>query len=143
MFITRATRHDFADLQELLTPTRDAPEVDLKEGTAFVARDGGIVGCLRLVEVQPQTVVVDNVLVVEDRRGDGIGTRLVQAAMNTRGGRLFLCCHEERIAFYERLGFSLLPNGFDDAPEPVQDYWRKVRDYPTPQGHEHFFMTAR
>ncbi|MGH2757744.1 MAG: GNAT family N-acetyltransferase, partial [Actinomycetota bacterium] len=113
------------------------------EGTAFIARDGGIVGCLRLVEVQPQTVVVDNVLVVETRRGDGIGTQLVQAAMNSRGGKLFLCCHQERIAFYERLGFSLLPNGFEDAPSPVQDYWRKVQDYPTPPGHEHFFMTAR
>jgi N-acetylglutamate synthase-like GNAT family acetyltransferase len=143
VFITRATRHDFADLQELLTPPGNAPEVDLKEGTAFIARDGGIVGCLRLVEVQPQTVVVDNVLVVETRRGDGIGTRLVQAAMNSWGGKLFLCCHKERIAFYERLGFSFLPNGFEDAPVPVQDYWRKVQDYPTPPGHEHFYMTAR
>ena len=143
MFITRATRHDFPELQELLTPPEGAPPVDLKEGTAFIARDGGIIGCVRLVEVEPQTVVVDNVLVREERRAAGIGSNLMRAAMNSRGGRLFLCCHEERIPFYERLGFSLLPDGFDDAPASAQDYWRRVDDYPTEPGHEHFFMRAR
>lgn len=143
MFITRATRHDFPELATLLTPPGESPEVDLKEGTAFIARDGGIIGCVRLVEVEPQTVVVDNVLVIEERRGKGIGAQLMQAAMNSRGGKLFLCCHQERIPFYKRLGFALLPAGFEDAPRPVQDYWRKVDDYPTPEGHDHFFMTAR
>ncbi|MDQ3962391.1 MAG: GNAT family N-acetyltransferase [Actinomycetota bacterium] len=143
MFITRATRHDFAELKELLTPPNEAPEVDPKEGTALIARDGGIIGCVRLVEVEPQTVVVDNVLVVEDRRGKGVGADLMRAAMNSRGGKLFLCCHEERIPFYERLGFSLLPGGFHDAPVSVQEYWRKVDDYPTPEGHEHFYLSAR
>lgn len=143
MLITRATRHDFPELTELLTPPREAPDVDLKEGTAFIARDGGIIGCVRFVEVEPQTVVFDNVLVVEERRGKGIGAQLMQAAMNSRGGKLFLCCHEERIPFYERLGFALLPGGFEDAPQSVQDYWRKVNDYPTPEGHEHFFMSMR
>lgn len=143
MFITRATRHDFPELQRLLTPPGDAPEVDLKQGTAFIARDGGIVGCVRLIEVEPQTVVVDNVLVVEDRRGNGLGSRLMQTAMNSRGGKLFLCCHEERIPFYERLGFTPLAEGFDSAPESVQEYWRKMDDYPTEEGHVHYFLTAR
>lgn len=143
MFITRATRHDFAELQGLLKPSGGDPEVDLKEGTAFIARDGGIIGCLRVVEVEPRTVVIDNVLVVEPRRGDGIGTRLMQTAMNSRGGKLYVCCHEERIPFYERLGFALLADGFADAPASVQEYWRGHGDYPTEPGHEHFYMTAR
>ena len=143
MFITRATRHDKDDIRELLA-TRDwGGEVDLDEGKAFIARDGKVVGCLRMIEVEPQTVVIDNVLVQEDRRGKGIGTQLMQGAMNNQGGKLFLCCHEDRIAFYERLGFSRLENGFDDAPATVQEYWRKVQDYPTEPGHEHFFLTAR
>ncbi len=143
MFITRATRHDHADVLELLKTNDWQDDIDFKEGTTFIARDGGVVGCLRLVEVAPQTVVVDNVLVHPDRRGNGIGSDLMRAAMNSRGGKLYLCCHEERIAFYERLGFTRLPNGFEDAPPEVQDYWRKVDDYPTPEGHEHFFLTAR
>ena len=143
MFITRATRHDKDDIRELLQTHDRGEEVDLDEGKAFIARDGKVIGCLRMIEVEPQTVVIDNVLVQEDRRGKGIGTQLMQGAMNNQGGKLFLCCHEDRIAFYERLGFSLLRNGFDDAPASVQEYWRKVKDYPTEPGHEHFFLTAR
>lgn len=143
MFITRATRHDKDDLRALLA-TRDwAEDTNLDEGTAFIARDGGVIGCVRLIEVEPQAVVVDSVLVQEDRRGNGIGTRLMQAAMNSRGGKLFLCCHDDRIAFYERLGFALLAGGFEDAPDSVQSYWRRCGDYPTEPGHEHFFLTAR
>ena len=143
MFITRATRHDKDDIRELLS-TRDwGVETNLDEGKAFIARDGKVVGCVRMIEVEPQTVVVDNVLVHEDRRGNGIGTQLMQGAMNNQGGKLYLCCHEDRIAFYERLGFTQLPGGFDDAPASVQEYWRKVGDYPTEPGHEHFFMRAR
>lgn len=118
-------------------------EIRLDGGKAFIARDGGVVGCVRMIEVEPQTIVVDSVFVPEERRGQGIGTQVMQAAMNSQGGKLFLCCHEERMPFYERLGLSLLPNGFDDAPEAVQAYWRKENDYPTSEGHEHFFMTAR
>lgn len=143
MFITRATRHDYADVEALLK-TRDwGEDVDLTEGVTFIARDGGVVGCLRVVEVEPQTVVVDNVLVDEARRRHGIGSDLVRAAMNSRGGTMYLCCHEDRIAFYGRLGFSPLPSGFDDAPASVQTYWRRVGDYPTEPGHEHFFLRAR
>lgn len=143
MLITRATRHDKDDIRELLA-TRDWDQgTNLDDGKAFIARDGKVIGCVRMIEVEPQTVVVDSVLVLEERRGDGVGTRLMQAAMNNQGGKLYLCCHEERIPFYERLGFSLLDSGFHDAPAAVQSYWRKVEDYPTEEGHEHFFMTAR
>jgi len=143
MFITRATRHDKDDIRELLA-TRDwAEDTDLDEGKAFIARDGKVIGCVRTIEVEPQTVVIDSVLVLEERRGNGIGAQIMQAAMSSQGGKLFLCCHEDRIAFYGRIGFELLPNGFEDAPEAVQAYWRKVDDYPTAEGHEHFFMTAR
>ena len=143
MFITRATRHDEVDVRELLKTNDWEDDLDLKEGTTFMARDGGVVGCVRLIEVAPQVVVIDNVLVHPDRRGAGIGAELLRAAMNSRGGKLYLCCHEERIPFYERLGFTVLPGGFDDAPAPVQEYWRKVDDYPTEPGHEHFFLSAR
>ncbi len=142
MFITRATRHDRADIEELLA-TRDWGSVDLTEGKSFIARDGKVVGHVRIIEVEPRTVVVDNVIVQEDRRGSGIGSDLMRAAMNGIGGTMYLCCHEDRIAFYRRLGFDLLPGGFHDAPASVQAYWRKVDDYPTAEGHEHFFLKAR
>lgn len=140
MFITRASRHDKADLQEFFE-NHGWDEVDLSTGVAFVARDGPIVGAVRFVEVAPQTVVVDNVMVGEGRRRKGIGTRVMQAAMNSRGGTLYLCCHVEAREFYRRLGFDDVD--LADAPAEVVDYWRKVEDYPTPEGHVHYFMRAR
>ncbi len=140
MFVTRATRHDKADLRELLDG-HGWGDSNLDEGMAFIARDGLVVGCVRLIEVAPQTVVVDDVLVKEGRRGEGIGRQMMQAAMNARGGTLYLCCHEDRLRFYSHFGFEQI--GIEQAPEAVVDYWKKVEDYPTPEGHEHFFLKAR
>jgi N-acetylglutamate synthase-like GNAT family acetyltransferase len=141
MFITRATRHDRADVEELYSKHGWGDEHDLKTGTTFIARDGGVVGALRLVEVEPNTLVVDGVLVREDRRNEGIGRGLVQAAMNSRGGTMYLCCHDERIRFYGHFGFSEIP--IDEAPAAVREYWEKIGDWPTEPGHDHYFMKAR
>jgi N-acetylglutamate synthase-like GNAT family acetyltransferase len=140
MFVTRATRHDKSDLKELLD-AQGWTDSNLDEGIAFIARDGGVVGCVRLVEVEPRAVVVDDVLVKDDRREEGIGRRLMQAALNAKGGTMYLACHEERLRFYSHFGFE--PIDIEDAPEAVVDYWRKVDDYPTPEGHIHYFLKAR
>jgi predicted N-acetyltransferase YhbS len=140
MFITRATRHDKADLIEFLKE-RDWQDAPVDEGTAFIARDGGIVGSVRLVEIAPQTLVVEEMLVKGDRRGEGIGRQVLQAALNSRGGTLYLCCHDDVIGFYERFDFKLID--FEAQPDDVQTYFKEHGDYPTEPGHEHFFMTAR
>ncbi len=140
MFITRSTRHDKDDLLKLLNDYGWS-EVDVGRGVAFIARDGDIIGCVRLIEVAPQILVVDDVLVTDDRRGRGIGSDLMRAAMNSRGGTLYLCCHPERVNFYARLGFSDVP--IEEVPSEVVDYWREVEDYPTPPDHMHHFMKAR
>lgn len=140
MFITRATRHDKADLKELLE-AHGWGNANLDEGAAFIAREGRIIGCVRLIEVEPQVLVVDDVLVQEDRREEGIGRRLLQAAMNSRRGTLYLCCHEERLNFYRHFGFQQI--AIDDAPESARAYWEKVGDHPTPPDHVHYFMKAR
>src|SRR5918912_2041515 len=80
MFITRATRHDRSDLEKLLMDHEWDVEL-LDKGVAFIARDGAIVGTVRLIEVAPQVVVVEDVLVHKDRRNQGIGRQLIQAAM--------------------------------------------------------------
>lgn len=140
MFIARATRHDRDDIKALLEEQGWDTD-NIAEGTALIARSGAVVGCIRLVEVEPQKVVLDDVVVAKGKRGGGLGRRLVEAAMNNRGGTLYLCCHDDVIGFYSKFGFSEKP--FDDLPEPVQDYFKRVGDYPTKEGHEHFFLTAR
>lgn len=140
MFITRATRHDMKGVQELLDG-HGWGDSDASRGTTFIAKAGKTVGMIRLIEVAPQTVVVDDVLVRDDKRREGIGTQLMQAAMNSRGGTLYLCCHDDTIDFYKKFGFSLVSP--DTLPEPVSDYLAETGDLTPEAGHEHFFMTAR
>jgi predicted N-acetyltransferase YhbS len=139
MFVTRATRHDKEDIRTLLLENKWEDD-KLDQGTAFIARDGAVVGTVRLIEVEPQTVIVEDMLVKEERRKDGIGGRLMEAAMNARGGTLYLCCHDEIIPFYERFGFSQVE--FEDQPEAVQDFMREDGALDN-SDHEHFFMKAR
>lgn len=143
MFITRATRHDQADRIEFFESHEwDYHKGHLKE-VAYVARDGGIVGNVSLLEVDPQTLIVEDVVVAEDRRGQGVGRQLMQAAMNSRGGKLFLCAHPEEKGFYEKLGFSEVP--FDELPERIRQLM--IEDDAAPhqldEGHVHHFLTAR
>lgn len=140
MFVTRATRHDKSDIAELLA-TNGWEDADVDRGKIWIARDGKVVGMVQLIEVAPQTVVVDNVLVREDRRGEGIGRRVLEAAMMGMGGTLYLCCHPEYLGFYSKFGFTEVAP--DALLQPVSDYFAEVGDLPPPEGHVHHFMSAR
>lgn len=140
MFVTRGTRHDKPDVQELWDSVGYG-DSDVNEGKIFIARDGTVVGTVRMVEVAPRTVVVDDVVVSEDRREEGIGRHLMQTAMNSIGGKLFLCCHKDKLEFYGHFGFEEIRK--EDLPEPVAGYLSRTGDLDPPEGHEHFFLTAR
>jgi N-acetylglutamate synthase-like GNAT family acetyltransferase len=137
VFITRATRHDRADIAEFLK-ANGWHEPDLSRGVAFFARDGAVVGCVRLVEVAPQTVVVEDMVVAQTRRGEGIGASLMRAAMNSRGGTLYLSCHDDVEGFYEGFGFA--PVDRAELPEPVRDHFTETGELAEP---EHIFLKAR
>ena len=143
MFITRATRHDEADRREFFVGHEWDHHTSERKKVSFIARDGGIVGNVSLIEIDPQTLVVEDALVHKDRRGEDIGRQLMQAAMNSRGGKLFLCCHGDATGFYEKFGFADVP--FDELPEPIQQFM--IEDEAAPhqlaEGHLHHFLTAR
>jgi N-acetylglutamate synthase-like GNAT family acetyltransferase len=138
--ITRASRHDRSDI-EAFYATNEWEDPHLADGVSFVAREGNIVGAVTLIEIDPQTIVVEDVLVDPARRGQGLGTQLLQAAMNSRGGTMFLCCHSERLPFYERLGFHDV--SFEELPGGVQQFMRDDDAYPFTADHVHYFMKAR
>ncbi len=142
MMITRATRRDSADLEEFFAAHEWSDPV-LDKGMAFIARAGKIIGNVRLIEVDPNVVVIEDVLVASEKRGNGLGTQLMQAAMNSRGGKLYLACHEERLVWYDRLGFS--PVDYETLPGPVKQFYvdAKAAPHQLPEGHVHHFMTAR
>jgi N-acetylglutamate synthase-like GNAT family acetyltransferase len=142
VFITRATRHDRSDLEEFFKSQNwDDPVLD--KGVAFIARDGAIVGNVRLIEVEPNILVVEDVVVEESRRGQGLGERIMQAAMNSRGGTLYLCAHPPREEFYKRLGFTRVD--FSELPGGPSMYFEEHGDAPhqLDPDHIHLFMKAR
>jgi predicted N-acetyltransferase YhbS len=118
LFITRASRHDRADVEEFLAARGWG--ADLSGGTTFFARDGAIIGSVRLVEVAPQTLVLDDMLVDEGRRGEGVGGSLVRAAMNSRGGTIYVGCGAGEVGFFEQFGFSMVTE--EQLPEAVRAY---------------------
>jgi predicted N-acetyltransferase YhbS len=141
VFITKATRHDRADIAQFLAANGFGGG-DVARGATFFARDGGVIGSIRLVEVEPGAVVVDDMVVAAERRRQGIGTSLVRAAMNSRGGALFVRCPSEHRPFFESVGFATVPEG--DLPGAVRDYLgaRDHLDGP-PGGPDRLFMKAR
>lgn len=140
MLITRASRHDKADLESFYSKL-DWEDPHLSDGVAFVAREGAIVGALTLIEIDPRTLIIEDVLVDPARRGKGLGAQLIGAAMNSRGGTMFLSCHSERLGFYSRLGFEDVT--FDQLPAGVQQYMRDNGAYPFTADHVHYFLKAR
>lgn len=141
MFITRASRHDVKALEELLAPA-GVPAPNPRDGTTLIARSGKLVGCVRLKEVAPEAVAIDKLYVTEDGRGQGVGRRLLEAAMSHKGGALYVCCHADDREVFAPLGFSDIAP--DALPVPVMDHFVEAGDYPAPEGHpEHVFLVAR
>ena len=119
MFVTRAGRHDRSDLKEFIEARRGG-EVDIAEGTAMIAREGSIVGCIRLIEVESGTLVYDDVLIAEGR-DEAVAKQLIQAAMNNKGGTIFTSVSAGETDLFSSFGFA--PIDPADAPEPVAEYW--------------------
>jgi GNAT superfamily N-acetyltransferase len=78
------------------------------DGEVWVAREAGdVVGSVQLIELAPRLTLVDVAVVRADSRRRGIGTAMVTAVLGSREALWWLECRAERIAFYERLGFSV------------------------------------
>jgi N-acetylglutamate synthase-like GNAT family acetyltransferase len=123
MFVTRAGRHDRSDLKEFIERRRGG-EVDTREGTAMIAREGLIVGCIRLIEVQPGTLVYDDLLIAEGR-DEAVAKQLIQAAMNNKGGTIFTAVSAVDTNLFSSFGFAPIDRAH--APEPVAEYWNSRR----------------
>ncbi|MDQ3771990.1 MAG: hypothetical protein M3343_07885 [Actinomycetota bacterium] len=119
MFVTRAGRHDKADLKDFIESVRGG-EVDTSQGTAMIAREGAIVGCIRLIEVEPGTLVYDDVLIAPDTDA-AVAGQLIQAAMNNQGGTIYTAAPEAEVELFAALGFAAIEPG--DEPPSVAAYW--------------------
>ncbi len=140
MFITRATRRDGEEIKQFYR-SQNWSDVDPNEGVAFIARQGPIVGCARLLEADTNHLVIVDVVVHPDHRGAGVGEQLVQALMSARGGVLYAPTTDEAVGFYEQLGFKEI--GFDDLPQKVRDLLQRRGDVPDIPGALSRYMKGR
>ena len=120
-----AVRYDvFVDEQgvdeELEWDEHDEPDA---EATHLVAYDEGIVvGAARLRPYDDHTAKVERVVVAEDRRGEGWGERIMDAAereaRESGFSRVTLGAQVRVREFYESIGYRAVGEEFDDAGIP-------------------------
>jgi GNAT superfamily N-acetyltransferase len=88
------------------------------DGEVWAARAAGeLIGSTQLIELAPGLILIDAAVVRAEARGRGIGSEMLRAVLATRSAEWWLECREERVAFYERLGFAVEPQ--PAVPLPV------------------------
>ena len=137
MFITRASRHDKGDIGEFLE-RHGWPVGDIDQGVFFFARDGAIAGSVRFIEVAPQTLVVQDMVVERSRRGQGIGKELLEGAMSNRGGTLYLRCLDDLSGYYTS-HFSFVEVEEPELPDGVRAHFEAAG----PLGGDARYLKAR
>ena len=120
--------------------------VGLMESGRLIAHAGWVPVRTRVAVEAVEAVGLGSVLVHRDHRGQGIGGQLVAGAMARMGalgspiGLLF--CRTQRVPFYRRLGWEVLPHGATaDQPSgrvtmPLVTCWTRFVDSPSPPAVE-------
>lgn len=87
-----------------------------------VARDvgGEVLGCVQVKPHRDGTRELASLVVREDLRGLGIGSRLVRHCQQDAGGRLYLTCRARLGGYYHQLGFEVVP------PEALPPYFKRI-----------------
>ena len=108
-------------------------EVDGNDDSAthFVAYDGDRpVGAARLRTYDGSRAKVERVAVLEPERGAGVGRRLMDVLETTAAEAGFesLVLHAQVpvVGFYERLGYEVTGEEFEDAGIPHREMWKSL-----------------
>jgi predicted GNAT family N-acyltransferase len=107
-------------------------------GEGVAVEGGSAIGAGRLVvepagyaDLDPDLGPIGHlgrIAVVDEARGSGVGSELVRAletrASQRRLGTLYLASETPAVPFYERLGFAVYGDEFEDAGLPHRHMWR-------------------
>lgn len=92
------------------------------EGQSWVAKRGAIIAGLNLTPIA-QGHWLTGLFVDPAHRGQGIATMLVERARAQLPGSLWLFCHPDLQALYERMGFAAAPA----LPQALADRLERYR----------------
>ena len=157
--IRPATIHDVPRIQEVINSHAELGRMlfkslaqlfeDLRDFAVYEDRDGKVVGCCALTIIWADLAEVRSLAVDESQRGKGIGSKLVEWAVDEarRLGirKIMSLTYEQR--FFEKLGFEVVPKEAlplkvwsDCVRCPKRDgcdeiaMVRTLHDVPVPQG---------
>lgn len=82
-----------------------SPKRAAKGGQAWVARQHELLAALSLGEVD-EGYWLTGLLVAPERRGEGLARRLIEAALRSVEGPVWLFCHPRLLEFYRPMGFE-------------------------------------
>lgn len=139
MFVTRASRREIDEIKDFYD-RNEWDHVDFARSQAYIARQGPILAVLLLTPAGDATVI-DDVVVDKDHRREGIGTNLINTAMNNKGGTLWLCCHDYTIGYYERFGFQVVER--DELPPEIHSHFEADGTFDDSEDHYHYVMRTR
>ena len=121
--IEPARSDDLAAIESLLERSQlPRAEIERHLGAAVVARDGTRIVACAAVEVYGPSGLLRSVAVDPDRRGQGLGIRVTDAALalaRRRGVRYAYLLPETATEFFPRFGFRTIPRS-EVAPAVLQ-----------------------
>ena len=124
-----ALRHEVFVVEQGV-PVEEEEDAHDATATHFAAMDNGrLVGTARIV-VAGDFGKIGRVCVAQSHRGRGLGAALIGACLTELGARgvrrARLGAQVAAIGFYERLGFAVTSDAYDDAGIPHVDMERQV-----------------
>ena len=116
-----ALRREVFVHEQHVPPEEELDAYDLTATHVVALDDGNVVGCLRVLFLD-EHVKFGRVVVAASARGKGIATRLMRFAMDhaaARGEtRFYLTAQTDKLALYEKLGFTAFGDEFQDGGMP-------------------------
>jgi predicted GNAT family N-acyltransferase len=116
-----ALRRDVFVAEQHVPPEEEFDAYDLTCTHVVALLDGSVVGALRIIFL-PEHVKFGRVVVARSARGKGIATAMMTFAMDlarARGEtRFYLTAQTDKLALYEKLGFTVFGEEFQDGGMP-------------------------
>jgi predicted GNAT family N-acyltransferase len=114
-------RRDVFVAEQHVPPEEEFDAYDLTCTHVVAVLDGSVVGALRIIFL-PEHVKFGRVVVAGSARGKGIATKMMNFAMafaSSRGEtRFYLTAQTDKLALYEKLGFTAYGDEFEDGGMP-------------------------
>ncbi|HWA18637.1 MAG TPA: GNAT family N-acetyltransferase [Devosia sp.] len=116
-----ALRRDVFVGEQHVPAHEEFDEYDLSCTHVVALLEGSVVGALRIIEL-PEHVKIGRVAVAHAARGKGIATAMMRYAMDFARGRghkrFYLTAQIDKLALYEKLGFTAFGDQFQDGGMP-------------------------